>query len=254
MRRSPERVKVSIVTVVFNRRDSIEDTLVSVGRQTHSDIEHIVIDGGSDDGTREILEKYRSRIDVLVSEPDRGIYDALNKGIERSSGDVVGFLHADDVFAGDDVVSKIAEKFSSASVEALYGDLIYVSKGDVRRVIRKWHAGQFSPKRLAWGWMPPHPTFYARREVYDRLGAFDTGFNIAADYDCMLRFLARGGVVPVYLPEVMVRMRTGGVSNSSVRGIIRKSVEDYVILRRYGVGGLGTLIFKNLRKVGQFLS
>jgi glycosyltransferase len=246
-------MKVSIITAVFNRRDTIEDALDAVSRQDYAGIEHIVVDGASQDGTVEVLERRRSGIAVLVSERDDGIYDALNKGIGLATGDVIGFLHADDLFADVRVVSRVAAAFADPSVEAVYGDLDYVSRIDAQRVIRRWRAGTYSPRRLAWGWMPPHPTFYVRRSVYERLGGFDTRHRIAADYDCILRFLGRGGIVPAYIPEVLVKMRLGGESNRSVGNILRKSLEDYRALRVNGVGGVGALAWKNLSKLGQFL-
>lgn len=245
-------MKISIITAVLNRRDTIQQALDAVARQDHGDIEHIVIDGASEDGTREILERNRSRIDVLVSEKDSGIYEALNKGVALASGEVVGFLHADDTFADERVVSRIAATLADPGADAAYGDLVYVSKDDAQRVVRRWRAGRFSRSRLAWGWMPPHPTFYARRRVYEALGAFDARHRIAADYDCMLRFLGPGGVVPIYIPEVLVRMRMGGASNRSLGNILRKSREDYLAMRRNGVGGLAALACKNLAKLGQF--
>jgi glycosyltransferase len=246
-------MKVSIITAVFNRRDTIEDALDAVSGQDFAGIEHIVVDGASQDGTVEVLERRRSGIAVLVSERDDGIYDALNKGIGLATGDVIGFLHADDLFADVRVVSRVAAAFADPSVEAVYGDLDYVSRIDAQRVIRRWRAGTYSPRRLAWGWMPPHPTFYVRRSVYERLGGFDTRHRIAADYDCILRFLGRGGIVPAYIPEVLVKMRLGGESNRSVGNILRKSLEDYRALRVNGVGGVGALAWKNLSKLGQFL-
>jgi len=246
-------MKISIITAVFNRRDTIEDALDAVSRQDYAGIEHIVVDGASQDGTVDVLERRRSGIAVLVSERDDGIYHALNKGIGLATGDVIGFLHADDLFADDRVVSRIAAAFAEPSVEAVYGDLDYVSRIDAQRVIRRWRAGTYSPRRLAWGWMPPHPTFYVRRRVYERLGGFDTRHRIAADYDCILRFLGRGGIVPAYIPEVLVKMRLGGESNRSVGNILRKSLEDYRALRVNGVGGMGALAWKNLSKLGQFL-
>ena len=221
--------------------------------QSHRDIEHVVIDGASTDGTQEILAAHRDRIAVLVSEPDDGIYDALNKGIGLASGEVVGFLHADDIFADDQVIARIAAAFRDLAVDAVYGDLVYVSKTDTQRVIRHWKAGHFSKTRLSWGWMPPHPTFYVRRRVYEQLGAFDTRHRIAADYDCILRFLCRGGIVPAYIPEVLVKMRVGGASNRSLANIVRKSREDYRILRSNGVGGVGAWAWKNLSKLRQLL-
>lgn len=245
-------MKISIITAVFNGRDTIEHALDTVAAQDYPQVEHIVVDGGSTDGTLALLERHRNSIDVLVSEKDEGIYDALNKGIRIACGDVVGFLHADDSFADEKVLSRIAAALADPRVDAVYGDLVYVSKSDAARVIRHWRAGPFSRERLGWGWMPPHPTFYARRRVYERLGAFDKRHRIAADYDCMLRFLGPGGICAAYIPEVLVRMRVGGASNRSLLNILRKSREDYRALKDNRVGGLGALVFKNLGKVGQF--
>lgn len=246
-------VKISVITVVFNRRDTIEDALRSVATQDYGNVEHIVVDGGSSDGTMDVLNAHRGQIDVLLSEPDRGIYDALNKGISLATGDVVGFLHADDVFADAGVLSRIAGALADETVGAVYGDLIYVHAGDMTRVIRHWSAGHFSKPKLTWGWMPPHPTFYVRRSLYAQFGVFDLRYRIAADYDMMLRFLGHGEVQAAYIPEVLVKMRLGGVSNRSLANILQKSREDYLALRRNGVGGLGALAWKNLSKVRQFL-
>lgn len=245
-------MKVSIITAVRNNRETIRDAIDSVYRQFHADIEHIVIDGASTDGTVNILDSCRDRIAVLVSEKDAGMYEALNKGIARATGDVIGFLHADDLFEDHRIVSRIALAFANPTVEAVYGDLVYVSRADTGRIIRRWRAGTFSRGKLAWGWMPPHPTFYARRSVYERLGTFDTSYRIAADYDCLLRFLGRGGIVPAYIPGVLVRMRMGGASNRSLANILQKSHEDYRALRSNGVGGMGALAWKNLSKIRQF--
>jgi glycosyltransferase len=188
-----------------------------------------------------------------VSEPDRGIYDALNKGIARASGDVLGFLHADDLYADRSVLARVAEAFSDPSVDAVFGDLVYVDKANTESVIRYWQAGEYTPSKLRQGWMPPHPTLYLRRELYERHGGFDTSFRIAADYDFMLRVLKGIGGKVVYLPHVLVRMRVGGASNRSVQNILRKSAEDLRALRNNGIGGVGTLALKNGSKVTQFL-
>jgi glycosyltransferase len=220
-------MKISVITAVYNAKDTASEALESILEQTHPDIELIVIDGASTDGTREMLAEYADRLSVFISEPDDGIYDALNKGIAHAAGDVIGFLHADDLFADDVVLAKVAEVFVDSSVDAVYGDLVYVSKSEPDKVIRYWKAGEFSPEKLKAGWMPPHPTLYVRRSVYERLGAFDTSFHIAADYDCMLRFLGVGKINCHYIPEVLVRMRLGGKSNRSLANIVQKSVEDY---------------------------
>ncbi len=245
-------MKISVVTAVYNNRDTVGQALDSALRQTHRDVELVVIDGASTDGTQEVLQAYADRVGVLVSEPDRGIYDALNKGIARASGEVVGFLHSDDLFADERVLSRIAEAFADPNVDAVYGDLLYVRKDDPTKVVRTWRAGAFSPSRLAHGWMPPHPTLYVRRAAYQRLGGYDTSYRIAADYDCVLRLLGRGSLRAAYIPEVLVKMRVGGASNRSLKNILRKTREDYRALRVNGVGGFGALAWKNLSKLPQF--
>ncbi|MCF7996747.1 MAG: glycosyltransferase [Chromatiaceae bacterium] len=245
-------MKISVVTVTFNCQETVADCLASVARQRHVDREHVVIDGASTDGTGEILEARREQLAVLVSEPDRGTYDALNKGLARTSGEAVGLLHADDVYADAKVLSRVAVAFADPTVEAVYGDLVYVAREDTERVIRYWRAGEYRSQRLRRGWMPPHPTLYLRRSVYERFGLFDTRYRIAADYDLMLRVLSGLTGRVVYIPEVLVRMRVGGASNRSLRHIARKSWEDYRALRGNGFGGFGALAWKNFSKVPQF--
>lgn len=215
-----------------------------------------MIDGASRDGTFKILEQHRSQLAVLLSEPDEGIYDALNKGIARSTGDVVGFLHADDLYANDGVLAEVAKAFSDPAVCAVYGDLEYVKQKDTSRIVRRWKSSTFSLSQLAWGWMPPHPTLYVRKEWYQKIGGFDTKYRIAADYFSILELFSQPTFKAVYLPQVMVRMRVGGESNKSIKNIWRKSREDFDALRRSGVGavgGWGALVWKNLSKLGQFV-
>ncbi len=246
-------LKISVITAVYNNRETISAALDSSLGQSDVDIELVVIDGGSTDGTLEVLRSYADRLHVLVSEPDRGIYDALNKGIQRASGEVVGFLHSDDLFADAGVLSRISAAFTDTEVGAVYGDLLYVRKDNPDEVVRYWRSGKFSERRLGWGWMPPHPTLYVRRHVYEQHGLFDTSFHIAADYDFILRTLGQNRLGVRYIPEVLVKMRVGGASNRSLRNIMQKSSEDLRALRRNGVGGVGALIWKNLSKLPQFL-
>lgn len=245
-------MKISIITVVFNRHDTIGMALSSLRAQTHAQIEHIVIDGGSLDGTLEVLESQADPGMVVVSEPDDGIYDALNKGLRRTTGDVVGILHSDDVLASPSVLSTIAKAFEDPTVDAVYGDLHYVAREDISRVFRHWRSGEFSPSRLRFGWMPPHPALFLRRRIIERHGGYDPAFRIAGDYDAILRYFSSEGFRAVYIPEVLVKMRVGGESNSSLSRVLRKSQEDYRALRRNSVGGLSALMCKNLRKIGQF--
>lgn len=247
-------MKVSIITVAYNSARTIADTLRSVAGQSHADIEHLVIDGASSDGTLEIVRAAGARVAQLVSERDRGIYDAMNKGLRLASGDLVGFLNADDVLAGPDAIALLVREAERTGADALFGDLVYVREGDLSRVVRTWRSGAFSRDRLRFGWMPPHPTFYVRRARLPEIGEFDTSFRIAADYDFMLRCLSRSDVTVGYVPSVLVRMRTGGASNRSLRALWRKSSEDLRALRRSRVGGVGTLVCKNVRKLPQFVS
>lgn len=246
-------MKISVITASYNCVDTIQDALDAVAIQKHSAVEHVIIDGASVDGTWEAVQAHGSARKVAFSEPDQGIYDALNKGIACSSGDVVGFLHADDVFADAEVLSRVAEAFADPSVEAVYGDLQYVHREDLSRVMRHWRSEPFEARKLARGWMPPHPTLYVRRSVYERLGGFDTSYRIAADYEFILRLFSQPGLRAIHIPKILVKMRVGGASNRSLSNIVRKSNEDLRALRYHRVGGMGALAWKNLSKLGQFL-
>lgn len=247
-------MKISVITAVYNRVETIVQAIESVRGQTYPDVEHVIQDGGSTDGTVEHICSMADTATNLVSERDNGIYDAINRGIARASGDVIGLMHSDDFFAHAHVLERVATCFADPCVDGVYGDLQYVSADDTSKVIRHWRSGEYDPKKLVRGWMPPHPTLYLRREVFDRLGDYDTTFQIAADYDAMLRYLAIGKIRLAYLPEVMVKMRLGGESNRSLGRILRKSREDYRAIRGNGVGGIGTLAAKNISKLGQFFA
>jgi len=245
-------MKISVITVVYNCRDTIAATLASVAGQTYPHVEHIVVDGASTDGTLDVLAAFRERIAVLISEPDRGPNEAQNKGLASATGDIVGFLNADDVYANADVLEKIAAAFAAADVDAVYGDLLYMGSSSPENLLRIWHAGNFSPRKLSWGWMPPSPTLYVRKRYYDELGGIDERYKIASDYHMTLRLFSMSGFRAVYIPEVFVKMRWGGRSNYSLKNIIRKSYDDYLALRETGVGGIGALLWKNISKIGQF--
>lgn len=245
-------MKISVVTVSYNAARTIADTIASVQAQDYPQVEHVIIDGASTDGTQAIIEEMADARTVFVSEPDRGLYDAMNKGIARASGDVIGVLNADDFYANDRVLGKVAGAMSDERIDGVYGNLQYVSATDVNRVIRHWKAGDFTVSELKRGWMPPHPTLYLQRSVFDRFGLYDTSFQIAADYDAILRFLSDGKTNIAQIPEILVKMRIGGESNRSLGRIIRKTVEDVRAARRNNVGGYGTVLLKNARKIGQF--
>ena len=246
-------MKISIVTVAYNSSLTITDTLASVAVQTHQDIEHIVVDGASTDDTLGIVRAHGERVARIVSEPDQGIYDAMNKGLALATGDFVGFLNADDMLASPGAVAAIA-RAAEPGIGAVCGDLLYVRADRPDDVLRHWRCGTYSPRQLRYGWMPPHPTFYLRRSLLSHVGGFDTRLRIAADYDFMLRCLRLPGMQLSYVPEVLVKMRMGGASNRSLRALLRKSSEDLQALRRNQVGGLLTLAYKNLRKLPQFFS
>jgi glycosyltransferase len=245
---------ISVVTATYNSIGTVEHSVESVRSQHYPDVDHVVIDGASTDGTASLLRSRRAQFGTLVTEPDKGIYDALNKGLMHARGEIVGFLHSDDWYPDPDVFSAVAEAFADPAVHAVYGDLEYVGKTDVSHVVRRWRAGHISPWSLALGWMPPHPTLFVRRSVYGQLGGFDTRYAIAADYHSVLKMFSQPDFKAVYLPRVLVKMRVGGASNKSFSNLVRKSREDLDALRLTGVGGVGTLLAKNLRKVPQFLT
>ena len=251
-------MKFSIITICHNPGDKIKTAIESVLSQDYSNIEYIIIDAASTDGTVGLVKSYGDKISRFISEPDKGLYDALNKGINIATGEVIGFVNADDLLAGVNVISDIARGFDNTTAGGIYGDLEYVAKDDIARVIRYWRSGDFKYSSLRAGWMPPHPTLYLKRSVYQRArlddgGYFDTSFKIAADYDFMMRVLGKLKVDVTYLPQVLVKMRVGGKSNKSISNIIKKSREDLTAMRRNGIGSFGTLIFKNFRKLPQFI-
>jgi glycosyltransferase len=246
-------MKITIVTAVYNREAVIAEAIDSVSRQSYANVEHLIIDGASTDGTLAVIERLRHPGMRIISEPDKGIYDALNKGFALATGDVLGLVHSDDFLAHDRVLELVAEAFCDPEVDAVYGDLDYVSAADTTAVVRHWQAGAFSPRKLRWGWMPPHPALFVRRRVWETHGAYDTNYRIAADYDAILRWFGRGPIRAVHIPEVLVKMRMGGESNRSLGRIVRKSREDYRALRANKVGGLGALAAKNISKLAQFV-
>ena len=245
-------MKISVITATWNSALTIDDTIRSLIAQDYPNIEYIIVDGASTDSTLDIVRRYGDRIAVVVSEKDKGIYDALNKGIALATGDVVGFLHSDDFFADDRVLSRIAEAFVKRSLGAVYGDLDYVSKSDTTKIVRRWVSGSFKRSKFRNGWMPPHPTFYMRRELYLSLGSFDLKFSIAADYDSMLRYLWTNRISATYIPSTLIKMRVGGESNQSLLNILKKTKEDRVAMIENGIPPVRGLLLKNLSKIQQF--
>jgi glycosyltransferase len=244
--------KISIVTAVYNRASTLPDVLSSLQSQSYAPVEHIIQDGGSTDGTLDVIKRLKNATVSLQSAPDGGIYDAINKGIARATGDIIGLMHSDDFFANDTILQQVAAALEDPSIDGVYGDLDYVNSDDTSRIVRKWRSGAYTPDRLAKGWMPPHPTLYLRKNVFQEWGAYDTSYRIAADYDAMLRYLVKGQIKLAYVPEVFLKMRVGGESNRSLKKIIQKSREDYRAIKSNNVGGLATLAVKNFSKIKQF--
>jgi glycosyltransferase len=244
-------MKISLITPVFNNVHEIEETLLSVFSQNYKNLEYIVIDGGSTDGTLDILKKYSNQISILISEKDQGLYHALQKGFDRSSGDILGLLHSGDIFSSDEVLKKIGIRFKQNNPDILYSDLIYVQKENTSQVVRIWKSGIL--KKLSLGWMPPHPTIFMKKRTNDEIGPFDTQFKISADYDFILRAFQNNRYKIEYLPEILIKMRTGGKSNNSIKTFIEKTREDWSIIRKNNAGHLHTLVLKKLSKLSQFL-
>lgn len=247
-------MKISIITVTYNSAETIADCITSVANQTYGDIEHLIVDGASTDDTVELIEAQAGEFVKILSEPDNGLYDAINKGIILATGDIIGILHSDDLYASNDILEQVVERMEMLNADILYGDLLYVDRDNADKIIRYWESKDFSQKQLSRGWMPAHPTVFARKEVYDKWGSFDLQYKIAADYDFLVRILQDNSLNVEYLPEVITKMRVGGASNKSLRNIIRKSKEDYMIMRRREIRfPMRAIVYKNLSKLGQFL-
>ena len=246
-------MKISIITATFQSARTLGDTIDSVRRQTWPEIEHIIVDGGSSDDTLGIVAAHTQLVKV-VSEPDRGIYDAMNKGIGMADGEIIGILNSDDFYADERVIADIAACFEDPQVDAVYGDLDYVHPDEVNRVTRRWKAGRYQPGGFRWGWMPPHPTFFVRRRLYEQFGGFNLDMGTCGDYELMLRMVHRHGARLAYLPRTLVRMRAGGASNATLMARLKANQNDRLA---WTVNGLKpfwfTLWLKPLRKIGQFL-
>ncbi|MBS3992792.1 MAG: glycosyltransferase [Bacteroidetes bacterium] len=245
-------MRISVITATYNCSKTIALCLQSIQNQK-IDIEHLCIDGNSTDGTLDILVKQKKTNIKIISEPDKGIYDALNKGIKIASGDIIGILHADDEFYNDDTISKISNSFKETDADVIYGDLVYTSVHNTSKIIRYWKSRVFNKYLLKKGWMPPHPTVFMKKEVYHRHGLFDLNYKIAADYDYMLRVFSDPDLKITYLPIVITRMRMGGSSNKNLKNILRKSHEDYEVIKKNNLPyPLWVLFLKNISKVKQF--
>ena len=228
-------MKVSVITACYNRVQTLGAAIDSVASQTHGDIEHIVVDGGSIDGSLDVISARRGSIAKLITGPDRGIYDALNKGVAASTGDMIGFLHSDDVYAGSDVIQTVVEQARTRSLDALYGDVVFVRAEEPNRVVRRYSSRRFRPSRISWGWMPAHPSLFVCKRLFERFGSFKTDYAIAGDFEFIARIFARPSFKYGYVPKVLVKMRLGGVSTQGWRSTLKLNKEVLRACRENGI-------------------
>jgi glycosyltransferase involved in cell wall biosynthesis len=247
-------LKVSIITISYNSVETIEDTIKSVIAQSYPNIEYILIDGASSDGTQTIISKYERAIAVYTSEKDEGIYDAMNKGVAAATGDIIGILNSDDIYADTKVIQDVVDQFQKTNCMGCYADLEYVDRENTEKVIRYWKAGDYSPGIFRKGWMPPHPTFFVSRKVYEDFGSYNTELRSAADYEFMLRVIHKNEIAVSYLPRVVTLMRVGGQSNVTLANRIKANKEDRRAWEMNGLKpGTLTLVRKPLSKFTQFI-
>jgi glycosyltransferase involved in cell wall biosynthesis len=250
-------MKISIITVSYNSVKYLENCINSITNQSHKNIEYIIIDGASTDGTLSLLNSKRDQLSVLLSEPDSGIYDAMNKGINIVSGDVIGLLNSDDFYINNKVISKVVKEFENdPSLDACYADLVYVDQINTSKIVRYFKSSAFKHGLFSKGWCPPHPTFFVRRSVYDRFGKFDLNYRIAADVELMMRFLEVHNIKSRYIPEVWVKMRMGGVTNKNLKNIL---LQNWEILGSFYKNGLSVnpisfFIYKIISRFKQFFN
>ena len=246
-------MKVSIITTSYNRKKTIEYAIKSVLSQSYKDIEYIIIDGASKDGTMDVVNKYRSRITTVISEPDNGMYEAINKGISFATGDIVGILHSDDLFYGDDTIAKVVEAFNQSDADIVYGNGIYIANDSRGKVKRIYSVTEYKDRYLYFGWIPLHTTIYAKRDVFETYGLYDPNYSIASDYEISLRWFTNTKIKKHFLNDFLVKMRLGGKSTSASLQK-KKSVEDYSIIKEYKLSGYFTLACKIARKIPQYLA
>lgn len=244
---------ISIITVTLNSQDTLRDCIESVLCQS-IDVEHIIIDGASKDDTLTVIDSYKDSLAKVISEPDKGIYDAMNKGLKLASSDIIGILNSDDFYASSDILKKVTNAFLEPDVEACYGDLVFVDRNFKQKVTRFWSSGYFYPSKFYSGWMPPHPAFFVRRSVYEKHGLFNLNLGSAADYEIMLRFLFKLKLKVTYIPYILVHQRTGGVSNISISNRLKANRNDR---KAWEINGLRpypwTILLKPLRKFPQWI-
>lgn len=246
-------MKVSIITVTYNSESTLDSTLKCIANQDYANIEHIIIDGNSSDNTMEIVGRY-PHVTKIVSEPDKGIYDAMNKGLALANGDIIGILNSDDFYVDEKVISKVVQAFINEKCDAVYSDLVYVDQLDINKVVRTWYSGNYAPyKILHFGWQPPHPTVFFTKRMYEQFGNFNTALALAADFELLIRFMYKQAIKVIYLKEVTVIMRRGGASNSSIKNRLIQLKEHSAAFKVNGINPpfyMGTL--RILSKISQF--
>jgi len=234
-------MKISIITVVLNNKDYVENCIKSVLAQTYKDIEHIIIDGGSTDGTVDVIRKYNGKISQFISELDKGIYYAMNKGIKLATGDIIGMLNSDDFYADEDIISTVVNEFSEKSVDSVFADLVFIKRNDPDRIVRYYQSSHFTPRKFLYGWMPAHTTFFVKNSIYHQYGLFNTDYRLASDYELLLRLLGKHRISYSYIPKVFIKMRTGGESTKSFKSNL---IHNREIIRACAENGFKTNIFK----------
>jgi glycosyltransferase involved in cell wall biosynthesis len=246
-------MKISLITVTHNSEKYLEECIQSVLKQNYKDIEHIIVDGNSTDGTVSIIERYSRHLSQWKSETDNGMYHAINKGMAMATGEVIGLLNSDDVFASNDVISDIVKCFKETKKDSLYGDLVYVDPDDTNQVLRLWKGQAYKRARFKYGWMPAHPTFYFKRSLVEKLGSYESHYFTAADYEFMARYLYRNKISSIYLPKLIVRMRKGGASNGNLYRRLRANRRDYLAMKKNNVPfPLFASVLKPVRKLPQY--
>jgi len=228
-------MKISVVTVVYNSAATIRDAIDSVLRQDHPDVEYIVIDGGSTDGTIDLIKSYGNKISRFVSEKDNGLYDAMNKGIQLATGDVVGIVNSDDLFYNNSVLSRIADAFADNKTDAVIGDIVFFKDGTEGKILRKYSSAKWTPGRFAWGYMPAHPSFFFKRSLFDDLGVYKTDYKIASDYELMIRYFFVAKIKWKYLPIITTKMRPGGASTQGIKSVLILNKEIARACRENGI-------------------
>jgi glycosyltransferase involved in cell wall biosynthesis len=228
-------MKVSIITATFNSSAHIADCVKSINDQTYHDIEHIIVDGASKDNTLDIVNGIPNRVEKIISEPDKGIYDAMNKGIQAATGDVIGILNSDDFFTSDDVIQTVVESFNNYAIDALYGDVHFVSPDNLSKSVRYYSSSVFKPSLFRFGFMPAHPSFYMKKECYDKYGLYALDYKIASDYDLLIRYLYKEKIKYKYIKKDFVTMRTGGVSTENFNSRVTLNKEIVRACRKYGI-------------------